>query len=124
MIETVEGVANLEAICGTPGIDAIYVGPSDLGLSHGLAPGAELDGVIARIAEVSRRCGVPAGIHARSGDAARAAIETGYTFATVTSDRDLLARSARAELAAALGTEPQSRTGTDADLLRASASYS
>ncbi len=123
MIETVEGVASLEAICGTPGIDAVYVGPSDLGLSHGLAPGAELDEVIARIARISRECGVPAGIHTRSGAAARAAIETGYAFATVSSDRDLLARSARTELAAALGNEPESRPATDADLLRASASY-
>jgi 4-hydroxy-2-oxoheptanedioate aldolase len=124
MIETVEGVANLEAICRTPGLDAIYVGPSDLGLSHGLPPGPELNAVIARIAETSKRCGVPAGIHARSGEAARAAIEAGYTFATVTSDRDLLARAARAELAAARGTEAEGRAAEDADLLRASASYS
>jgi 4-hydroxy-2-oxoheptanedioate aldolase len=123
MIETVEGVANLEAICGTPGIDAIYVGPSDLGLSHGLPPGPELDGVIAGIAEVSKRCRVPAGIHARSGESARAAIDAGYTFATVSSDRDLLGRTARAELAAARGSEPEGREASDADLLRASASY-
>jgi len=98
MIETAEGVASLEAICGTPGIDAVYVGPSDLGLSHGLAPGAKLDEVIARIARISRECGVPAGIHTRSG-------------------------AARTELAAALGREPESRPATDADLPRASASY-
>ena len=123
MIETVEGVANLEAICGTPGIDAVYVGPSDLGLSHGLPPGPELDEVIGRIARGARECGVPAGIHTRSGEAARAAIELGYVFATVSSDRDLLARSARMELATALGKEPEARPATDADLPRASASY-
>ena len=123
MIETVEGVASLEAICGTPGVDAVYVGPSDLGLSHGLAPGPELDEVIGRIARTARECGVPAGIHTRSGAAARAAIDAGYVFATVSSDRDLLARSARTELTEALGTEPEGRAATDADLIRASASY-
>jgi 4-hydroxy-2-oxoheptanedioate aldolase len=123
MVETVEGVANLEAICSTPGVDAVYVGPSDLGLSHGLPPGPELDAVISGIAQTCRRCGVPAGIHTRSGAAARAAIDSGYTFTTIATDRDLLARAARAELATALGREPQSRQATDADLVRAAASY-
>ena len=30
MIETKEGLANLDAICATPGLDAVYIGPSDL----------------------------------------------------------------------------------------------
>lgn len=123
MIETVDGVANLEAICSVRGVDAVYVGPSDLGLSHGLSPGPELDAVIARIAETCNRCGVPAGIHTRSGDAARGAVQAGYAFATIASDRDLLARAARLELAAALGREPQGRASTDADLVRAAAAY-
>jgi 4-hydroxy-2-oxoheptanedioate aldolase len=123
MVETVEGVANLETICATPGVDAVYVGPSDLGLSHALPPGPELDTVIAGIAETCRRCGVPAGIHTRSGAAARVAIELGYSFTTIATDRDLLARAARAELAAALGREPESRPAVDADLVRAAASY-
>src|SRR2546428_1278217 len=29
MVETKEGLANLDAICATPGLDAIYLGPSD-----------------------------------------------------------------------------------------------
>ena len=36
MIETKEGLANLEAICATPGLDAVYIGPSDL--SYALGP--------------------------------------------------------------------------------------
>ena len=41
MIETAEGMANLDAIAATPGLDGIYVGPADLtlGLTRGrLAP--------------------------------------------------------------------------------------
>ena len=30
MIETKEGIANLDAICATPGLDAVYIGPADL----------------------------------------------------------------------------------------------
>ena len=38
MIETGEAVANLEEILSVPGIDAVYVGPSDLSVSLGLPP--------------------------------------------------------------------------------------
>ena len=38
MIETKEGLANLDAICATPGLDAIYIGPSDLSFALGLTP--------------------------------------------------------------------------------------
>lgn len=123
MVETVEGVVHLEEICRTPGIDAIYVGPRDLALAHGLEPGPELDTMIATIASRCRQVGIPAGIHAASGEAARQAIASGFSFATIASDRDLLARAARAELAAALGRDPGLGTAADADLLRAAASY-
>ena len=38
MIETKEGLANLDAICATPGLDAVYIGPADLSYALGLAP--------------------------------------------------------------------------------------
>ena len=40
MIETQEAIDNIDAICEVPGISGIYVGPSDLGLSLGMAPQA------------------------------------------------------------------------------------
>src|SRR6185436_14030698 len=36
MVETAEGLANVEAIAATPGVDAILIGPSDLALGLGL----------------------------------------------------------------------------------------
>src|SRR5579871_1937588 len=36
MIETVEALANVAAIAETPGVDGLFVGPVDLGLSLGL----------------------------------------------------------------------------------------
>ena len=41
MIETKTAIDNIDAIAGTPGIDVLFVGPSDL--SIGLSNGAELD---------------------------------------------------------------------------------
>ena len=38
MIETAEGLRNLDAILDTPGLDGIYVGPNDLSLALGYAP--------------------------------------------------------------------------------------
>ena len=38
MIETEEAVDNIDAIVDVPGIDAVYVGPGDLGFSIGLQP--------------------------------------------------------------------------------------
>ena len=35
MIETKEGLANLDAICATPGLDAVYIGPADLSFALG-----------------------------------------------------------------------------------------
>ena len=41
MIETQQALDNLDAILKTPGLDSIYVGPSDLGLSLGFQPGPD-----------------------------------------------------------------------------------
>src|SRR5258708_9856017 len=38
MIETKEGLANLDAICATPALDCIYIGPADLSFALALAP--------------------------------------------------------------------------------------
>ena len=38
MIETAEAIANLDEILSVSGVDAIYVGPADLGVSLGLEP--------------------------------------------------------------------------------------
>ena len=38
MIETAEALANVDEIVQTPGVDGIYLGPADLGISLGFAP--------------------------------------------------------------------------------------
>src|SRR5207302_9276700 len=41
MIETKDGLANLDAIAATPGLDALYIGPADLSYALGLPPTAD-----------------------------------------------------------------------------------
>src|SRR5579864_7631127 len=36
MVETVEALAQLDAVVATPGVDAVFVGPNDLAISNGL----------------------------------------------------------------------------------------
>jgi 2-keto-3-deoxy-L-rhamnonate aldolase RhmA len=37
MIESVEGIKNLDAICAIPGVHAVFVGPNDLTVNMGIA---------------------------------------------------------------------------------------
>lgn len=122
MIETREGVDSLPAICTVDGVDAVYVGPRDLALSHGLTPGPELDELIGRILATCRDLGVPAGIQTRSGEAARGYANAGFLFAGIASDRELLAEAAVRELTVARGAEPAPRTPADPTLRAVSSS--
>ncbi|MFE9654465.1 HpcH/HpaI aldolase/citrate lyase family protein [Micromonospora sp. NPDC006431] len=109
MIETPEGLDNVEKICAVPGLTGVYVGPSDLCLAVGGAyPGdpavAEVfEAALRRISRAAAEVGVAAGIHTPAGaDAARRLAE-GFTFATVSSDLVHLERAAADHLKAAGG---------------------
>ena len=109
MIETASGLENVEEICATPGLDGIYVGPSDLCLAiGGKFPGDpdvadEFEAAIKHIAEVAAAAGVAAGIHNRDGATAKARLAEGYTYATVSSDIDHLHGVAAEHLAVVKG---------------------
>ena len=90
-IETGEAVKNAEAIMDTPGIDGIYVGPGDLGLSMGLP--AKLDReepellrVYEALVVAARARGLIAGIHNQSAAYAQRMVALGFSFVTVGSD--------------------------------------
>lgn len=107
MIETPGGLADVEAICATPGLDGVYVGPSDLCLAVGGAfPGdpavaGEFEAAVARVREAAAAAGVAAGIHTDDGATAAARLAEGYTYASVSCDLLHLADAAAAHLAAA-----------------------
>lgn len=105
MIETAQALDNLDAILSVEGLDAVYVGPSDLSLALGCKP--QFDDVeprvaeaIAHIVERATAHGVRAGIHNGRPDVARARIAQGYRFVTVSSDARLLAAGAQELLGA------------------------
>jgi 4-hydroxy-2-oxoheptanedioate aldolase len=108
MIETVDALANLDEILTVPGVDAIYVGPADLGVSLGLsASGNEgnpiFDEALATIVAACQRHGVVPGIHS-TGSLTPTRREQGFRMITVTSDALALRSGYDSELAAARQT--------------------
>lgn len=109
MIETAEAVENVEAICATPGLDGIYIGPADLtlGVTNGrLAPGfdreeEEMVAVIQRILAAAKAAGIRAGLHCGTPAYAAKAIGWGFDMVTISGDTRLLAGAAGASVSEA-----------------------
>lgn len=90
MIETVAALGALDDILAVPGIDAVYVGPADLSISLGLAPGNNDDApafvdALETIVAACERHGVVPGIHATTALTERR-LDMGFRMVTVTSD--------------------------------------
>ena len=103
MIETKEGLANLDAICATPGLDAVYIGPSDLSFALGMAPrGDNPDPVhIAtcdKIREAAHKRGIKAVMHCASAAFAAGAVKRGFDMVMLTSDLASMIAGARKQL--------------------------
>jgi 4-hydroxy-2-oxoheptanedioate aldolase len=95
MIETAEGLDHVEAICATPGLGGVYIGPADLALGLGLDPGTWPSSTVhakarARIRTAARDANVVAGLHCTGPDVAREAVAEGFTMVTVGSDAALV----------------------------------
>jgi 4-hydroxy-2-oxoheptanedioate aldolase len=108
MVETREGLERVEEIAATPGLDGIYIGPSDLALSLGLPPTLDVTEdahieAVNKIREACHRNGIAAGIHSPSGEWARKHAEAGFDIVTVATDAALLRGAARREAAVARG---------------------
>lgn len=107
MIETREGVDNLEEIAATLGLDGIYVGPADLtlGTQEGrLSPGfdreePEMIEIIQHIVAVCRKNDIRACLHCGTAEYAARAVEWGFDLTTVSGDTRLLAAAAAASVA-------------------------
>lgn len=100
MIETAQALDKLDEILSVEGLDAIYIGPSDLSLALGCTPtfddlepkAAE---AVAHILARAKAHGVVAGIHNGSSEAALKRIAMGFQFVTVSSDARLMAAGAQ-----------------------------
>jgi 2-dehydro-3-deoxyglucarate aldolase len=85
MVETRQGLEQVEAIAATPGLDGLFIGPYDLSASLGHI--GQLDHPAVRVAErrvlkAARTAGIACGLHVvhPSPSAIRAAVQRGYTF--------------------------------------------
>lgn len=96
MLEEPAALENVEAICATPGVDAVFYGPGDMSLAMGVpSDDPAVVAAMERVAQVATARGIPAGTTASSAAAARRRIELGYQFLLAGNDTGMLLRSAR-----------------------------
>jgi 2-dehydro-3-deoxyglucarate aldolase len=91
-IESRAGVANIEAICAVDGVDAVFIGPSDLAAGYGYLGNAshpEVQEAMQRVFAAAKAAGIPVGILAPVEADARRYMEMGATMVAVGSDQGL-----------------------------------
>jgi 4-hydroxy-2-oxoheptanedioate aldolase len=95
-IETRKGFENMDAIAKTPGLDMLFVGPSDLGLSLGTTDGRanpmdkDTQAAIEKILATAHGAGLTAGIFGTTTEFAKAMFAKGFDLVTVTTDATML----------------------------------
>lgn len=96
-IEDKAGVENIHEILSVDGVDAVFVGPSDLAAAYGYLGNAnaeEVQAAIASVLKAAMKAGKSAGILAPNNDDARFYLELGANFVAVGSDVGLLKNAA------------------------------
>lgn len=90
MIESVKGVENIRAIVRTPGVSGIFVGPSDLSFSMGVASERDPaeEEAIAKVVQACQEAGVPCGT-LTSGEGVPQRLKQGFRFVAVGGDGGL-----------------------------------
>jgi 4-hydroxy-2-oxoheptanedioate aldolase len=103
MIETKEGIANLDAICATPGLDAVYIGPADLSFALGLIPRGDNPDPLHlatcdKILAAAHKHGIKCVMHCASAAFAAGAVKRGFDMVMLTSDLSCMVAGARLQL--------------------------
>lgn len=114
-IETASALQNLDEVAAVDGVDALYIGPADLGLAICGTAAPDIEAVVDgehpcagqlrsafdAVIEACAANDVMAGIHCGTGLAASRAAERGFQIAAVGADLSLLGMALRSELATA-----------------------
>ena len=103
MIETSQGLENLEEIASTPGLDGLYVGTVDLSISLGLPVKIDLSfapvqEALKRIVKIAKKHGLVTGIHVNPPNSTLLLKEWGFQMLTLTNDTPLLRSAANSIL--------------------------
>ncbi len=94
-IESAEAVGNVEAIVSTPGVDGVFIGPSDLAASMGVLGEQDHPEVVAAVEHclrVAAAASVKVGLNAFAPALAQRYLTAGADFILVGADVQLLAR--------------------------------
>lgn len=101
MVETLDALSEVEAIAATPGLDGLFVGPSDLSIA--LSNGSGIDKLgkrtleaMEKVSAAARRNGLVAGAFGGGAEAIRSYVSLGFTFIAAAVDVDLLQTGAAA----------------------------
>jgi len=91
MVETAQGLAAAAATVAVDGIDGLFVGPGDLGLSLGLGPGQDRDEpeilrALADVRAIAHAAGKRCAVHAVTAGYARRMAGDGYDLVTAWAD--------------------------------------
>jgi 4-hydroxy-2-oxoheptanedioate aldolase len=112
MVETSDGLKNVDAIAATPGVDAIYVGPADLSIALGVPynrarrtpeQAKQHADAVETVRKACDRHGIVAGMNCSDGKTAGGYVAAGFRMVTVTTDADIIPRDGMRELAVAKG---------------------
>jgi 4-hydroxy-2-oxoheptanedioate aldolase len=103
MIETKEGIANLDAICATKGLDAVYIGPADLSFALGLPPRGDNPDPLHmatcdKILAAAHKAGIKCVMHCASAAFASGAVKRGFDMVMLTSDLSCMIAGAKMQL--------------------------
>jgi len=117
MIETKQAIENLDDILSVPGVDAIYIGPSDLSFALGLPPRMDNEdplhvATVDKILEACKRHGVAAGSHTGGPRFSRRFLDKGFQMVTLTSDGQAMGRGVRDQLQELGERQPAAQAGT------------
>ena len=103
-LEDVGAIEEIEAICETPGLDAVFIGFGDLMLSTGLGrTDPKILALEQKVLTAAKARGLPVGTAVQTPKDALAARDLGYGFVMVSADTTIFsigARALTAELAA------------------------
>ena len=113
MIETRDGIDNLEEIITTPGVDGVYIGPADLALALGLPPLGDNNipehaEMVKHIYSSCRKHNLAVGIHTSSEAFFCKYLKQGFQFVTLGTDSGFMGQAANKALKSAREVLPTS----------------
>jgi len=115
-IETVKGFDNLAAIAAVPGVDSIFIGPSDLAASMGLlgdVGNAAVQEKLKAAAKQLRQLRKPCGILGMNPEMTAQFIGYGYDWVAIGSDMAFMVGRAQEVLGKARAAPPAAGRGAD-----------